>query len=362
MAGPLGPTKSHEEVMAILHGLVSRIRKGEAELEQLLAEARAEIRHVEGVFLKSQVAADTLLTALLDNAPTNDGKQYVAEAILFKVKEDLPVRREFLEAVANAWLIYLLASIEASSHKPLADTIPSPIQTPNLRDTEILIDSAGRGNQAAFRDLLHQRQGWKCAVSGKVASCAPQALQRGHGTTPYLIASHIVQHSLNNFGEEAADVTRAVISWDMLQAWSSYDLRKLVDDKLASPMNGVLLRADLAVEFENFFFWFEETGTPNSYKLKARDSRHERGDLVVTFHNAHDKPIDLPDREILALHRAFARVLHFSGAAEYLEMTWRDLEETHVLSTDGSTDVSSLLTIGLQKFVSSKGRSEAATD
>lgn len=45
----------------------------------------------------------------------------------------------------------------------------------------------------------------------------------------------------------------------MLQAWSSYDLRKLVDDKLASPMNGVLLRADLAVEFENFFFWFEET-------------------------------------------------------------------------------------------------------
>lgn len=90
--------------------------------------------------------------------------------------------------------------------------------------------------------------------------------------------------------------------------------------------------------------------------LKARDSSHEYHGQRVAFRNAHDKPIGLPDREILALHRAFAGVLRLSGAAEYLDTTWQEMEETHALSADGSTDISALLTTGMQKLVSSKRR------
>ncbi|KZP28479.1 hypothetical protein FIBSPDRAFT_852621 [Athelia psychrophila] len=180
---------------------------------------------------------------------------------------------------------------------------------------------------------------------------APQALKSGYVATGHLVTGYILPYSLNNFEEGlAADVTRAAISWDMLRAWSSYDISKFVGDTLTSPMNGVLLRSDLASDFKDFLFWFEETGTPDSYIVKAREDNYPYHNQAVTFHNEHDKPIDLPNREILALHRSFGRVLHFSGAGEYLERTWHDIEDTDVLSADGSTDVSSLLTIGMQKF------------
>lgn len=109
MADPLGPTESGERVLDILRGVIS-VNKEQTELEELLVAARAEITHVKGVLLKGAVAAGPLLTALLENTPTNHGKEYVAGVILFKVNQDLPARRDFLEQVASAWLTHLLAS------------------------------------------------------------------------------------------------------------------------------------------------------------------------------------------------------------------------------------------------------------
>jgi hypothetical protein len=45
----------------------------------------------------------------------------------------------------------------------------------------------------------------------------------------------------------------------------------------------------------------------------------------------------LPDPRYLAIHAACARVAHLSGAAEYIEMVFRDMEDIKVLASNGGS-------------------------
>lgn len=66
---------------------------------------------------------------------------------------------------------------------------------------------------------------------------------------------------------------------------------------------------------------------------------------VLFENNAPGVPCDLPLPEILKLQASLARVLHLSGAAEYV---WKVIDEAETLklarhlSNDGSTDIRSL--------------------
>jgi hypothetical protein len=55
----------------------------------------------------------------------------------------------------------------------------------------------------------------------------------------------------------------------------------------------------------------------------------------------NDDPYPPPDPKLLAIHAAFCRVLHASGAAEQIDRIMRDMENMTVLSSDGSTDIGS---------------------
>lgn len=57
---------------------------------------------------------------------------------------------------------------------------------------------------------------------------------------------------------------------------------------------------------------------------------------TVKFVSA-DETIPLPSPQYLALHALCARVAHLSGAAEYIESFYKDMENTDVLSVDGSS-------------------------
>ncbi|KAH7925117.1 hypothetical protein BV22DRAFT_1011840, partial [Leucogyrophana mollusca] len=48
-------------------------------------------------------------------------------------------------------------------------------------------------------------------------------------------------------------------------------------------------------------------------------------------------PPDLPDRTLIAIRSACARVTHLSGAAEKMDQVQQDMEATMVLENDGST-------------------------
>ncbi|KAF9506060.1 hypothetical protein BS47DRAFT_1277893, partial [Hydnum rufescens UP504] len=53
----------------------------------------------------------------------------------------------------------------------------------------------------------------------------------------------------------------------------------------------------------------------------------------------------LPNPRFLRLHAAVARVIHMSGATEYVENYLRDLQDTHVFASDGTTSTMQLFTV-----------------
>jgi len=46
----------------------------------------------------------------------------------------------------------------------------------------------------------------------------------------------------------------------------------------------------------------------------------------------------MPDSRYLALHAACARVAHYSGVGDYIEMILSDIEEMDVLADDGNSE------------------------
>ena len=60
------------------------------------------------------------------------------------------------------------------------------------------------------------------------------------------------------------------------------------------------------------------------------------GDVFVTFTRSDERQ-KLPDPKLLGLHAACARVAHLSGAAKAFDQLESDVEETLVLSSDGSS-------------------------
>jgi hypothetical protein len=67
-------------------------------------------------------------------------------------------------------------------------------------------------------------------------------------------------------------------------------------------------------------------------------------DKFTTLRDVTCGAIALPDPEVLAIHAAFSRVFHASGAAEYIDKILdRDGDATRILSWDGTSDISLLL-------------------
>ncbi|EKM51666.1 uncharacterized protein PHACADRAFT_261937, partial [Phanerochaete carnosa HHB-10118-sp] len=95
--------------------------------------------------------------------------------------------------------------------------------------------------------------------------------------------------------------------------------------------------------FDSLHLWLEATNTPSEYKICVADE----GDLslyalktrTVRFevHVPGRDDLPLPDPRLLAVHAACARVVHMSGAAEYMDKCDRDAEDMQVLAEDGSS-------------------------
>ena len=58
---------------------------------------------------------------------------------------------------------------------------------------------------------------------------------------------------------------------------------------------------------------------------------------VIKFTTDNPTVLPVPSRDYLALHAACAKVAHLSGAAEYMNSVIWAMEETLVLSSDGSS-------------------------
>lgn len=58
---------------------------------------------------------------------------------------------------------------------------------------------------------------------------------------------------------------------------------------------------------------------------------------ATALFTSKDKKLPLPDPRYLRMHATCAKVAHLSGAAEYIDVIFRDMEDTRVLATNGSS-------------------------
>ncbi|KAF9787523.1 hypothetical protein BJ322DRAFT_1107581 [Thelephora terrestris] len=334
-------TASEESVLNILWDYKSQDLEDTASTNSMVRKAKTAIdTYAKDALLHKEIRVATLLHSLIDFAVDERGKHYVAYAIL--AYEDAEDPTAFLAQLAEAWLSYLLFPVKAKG--TTKHGIPSTRQTPQIEEIAQLIQSASRGDQKAFRQLLRLRQGDKCPITERYGLDAKWDIVRSQqGLQGATIACHILPFSLNDFQESSKSYKGAVVTWTMIAAWCSLDVEKLAGSKINGPSNGLLLRADVDPMFSKFNLWFEKTNRPNTYTVKAGRIFTEYADKVVTFTNEHSEAIDLPDPQILELHAAFSRVFHMSGAGEYFEAYWRDMDEIRVLAPDGSTNFDFML-------------------
>jgi hypothetical protein len=64
---------------------------------------------------------------------------------------------------------------------------------------------------------------------------------------------------------------------------------------------------------------------------------HPQMRQFVTFSTKDAEHLPVPSRELLALHATCCKVAHLSGAAEYIERIYRDIDEMGVLASDGTS-------------------------
>jgi hypothetical protein len=89
--------------------------------------------------------------------------------------------------------------------------------------------------------------------------------------------------------------------------------------------------------------------TPNCYKVQKPEDFIRIKDQV-TFTTPDPVKFPLPSPILLALHAACAQVAQLSGAGEYIDLIYEDMEEIHELAqNDTSIEVlhHALMTLGL---------------
>ncbi|TDL26861.1 hypothetical protein BD410DRAFT_472711 [Rickenella mellea] len=216
-------------------------------------------------------------------------------------------------------------------------------KTPNIDDMAAYIQPTVR-QQKLLRQYLMRRGNDRCVVTGGVH---PDSVFWNdpyfNGMEAPLEASHILPYSLHDCNEnDPQKFADAAATWDMIKNWTSTDILAIARNDINDASNAMMLNKTDHDNFGNFRWWFEPQGEPNTYVVKSRRRSSIEG-RTVRFKDHSNKGIPLPSPEYLAIHAAFAKVFHASGAGVYIDRVFRDAEDMGVLSSDGLSDISTLL-------------------
>ncbi|KAH9024600.1 hypothetical protein EDB84DRAFT_1273838 [Lactarius hengduanensis] len=129
--------------------------------------------------------------------------------------------------------------------------------------------------------------------------------------------AHIIPSSTNkNILDSKDEHEHAASFWAILGCFGYKDLPdKLTGKKIHSLDNVMTLELNMHDSFDQLDMWFE---------------------AVITLTSV-DPRLPLPNPDYLEIHAACCRVAHLSGAGEYIDKVLEDLEDSRVLSQDGSS-------------------------
>ncbi|KAH9026393.1 hypothetical protein EDB85DRAFT_1851218, partial [Lactarius pseudohatsudake] len=185
-------------------------------------------------------------------------------------------------------------------------------------------DKPPQDQKEAKRQAL-VRDDFQCIVSGKydleLTSQNDDLRAAASSFSPPRVGvtqcAHIIPSSTNkNILDSKDKHEHAASFWAILSCFGYKDiLDKLTGKGIHSLDNVMTLGMEIHHWFDQLKMWFE---------------------AVITL-TSEDPRLPLPNPDYLEIHAACCRVAHLSGAGEYMDKVLEDLEDTHVLSEDGSS-------------------------
>ncbi|KAG8899708.1 peroxisomal assembly protein, partial [Tulasnella sp. 403] len=314
-----------------------------------------------------------LLYAMLEFAPCEDGKSYVAQRITrCSSNEDL-------HDLAREWIDSLLLPSAYLTHYILADC-PSPdlvkvqggrTSVPSSHDSAVAQYWGAHTLSATLepttrdRGLMKlnalKRDSYRCMVSKLQDSQHFKKELGGFGMRTEV--AHILPFSLNTLKNDqmasefpllqlmvtylyAAQSLQKPRVWEIIEMFSRVRLDELDGQDINRLENILTLSSVIHREFGELNIWLKSVeDKPHCYRLEMASSVGEMfppiimpaAGTVVEFTTSDLTDLPLPDPRYLALHAACAQVAHASGAAKYIDELLRDMEDRTVLAEDGSS-------------------------
>ncbi|KAB5588025.1 HNH endonuclease [Ceratobasidium theobromae] len=198
-------------------------------------------------------------------------------------------------------------------------------------------------NKAKEQALI--RDNYRCMLSGTIDSRSLQTtpalrteilsnplLNAGPTQCCHILPQYITQHLTMG---ESKQIPPAVAL--VLRQFGGVMPDELRGEGMHHLRNIMTLENGIHISFDDLLIWLEPVeGEEHQYEFRRELPIHQNVPDVLNFTTMHEG-LSFPDRQYLALHAACAKVVHMSGAAELIDKLLEEMEDTKILSEDGSS-------------------------
>ncbi|KAF9474041.1 hypothetical protein BDN70DRAFT_765011, partial [Pholiota conissans] len=236
--------------------------------------------------------------------------------------------------------------------------IPSPTPHPssatfNIAKAAIMqtLDEAPTDHKTAKKAAL-KRDGYKCLLSGNYDFYSVEeddklkAIMQTEEMSPiFTECAHIFPESTNvNISDTSRRNKREYSAnvWTIMHCFGFYTIPHDLNGRNIHRLENVITMCSGGHNaFDNLKLWFEPAANagPDTYSVHTPDSsmypRYFKRN--VTFSTPDKDKYPLPSSVYLAIHAACAKVAHLSGAAEEIDILYREMEDSKVMSKDGAS-------------------------
>ncbi|KAF2967839.1 hypothetical protein GQX73_g5726 [Xylaria multiplex] len=173
-----------------------------------------------------------------------------------------------------------------------------------------------------------------------------------------LEVAHILPHSLTrmNQGDELNVSKESTLS--ILDMFDVGVAELIQGPEIDRPRNALTLTHDFHQWFSDFQVYFEPVpDSDHTYTIRthvAEEYFFRRPALPITceLYLTPERKIEPPSSRLLAIHCAISRILYLSGAGEYIDKIYRDMEE-HGVQANGSTPLGHFVSLAISEQSSS---------
>ncbi|KIJ46274.1 hypothetical protein M422DRAFT_165576 [Sphaerobolus stellatus SS14] len=270
-----------------------------------------------------------ILGYLLHHAPNEEAAKTIVSEVV-SCKNDV----KLFDLGEKYYKCFIRAFRVNKGRTPIPSNHPSRPSFDTLADMiKGILEEAPRSHATAkeqaslFIALLRDR--FRCAITKDIddpsADKFPEIseeVERGGLRVCFTHCAHIIPESTN---------------WD-LEKGSNKLPTELKGANIHRLENVITMGSNVHTAFNRLDIWFSPTTEPNKYKLGTFKSRwFNILPEYVIFRTEDLINLPVPKRDYLELHATCAKVIHLSGAAEYIDKVSRQLEEMTVLSPEGTS-------------------------